>query len=149
MVFYVWLVVCNSVFWVPSNCVFGCFDLAALLRLLHLKCLFITVSELKGAITSVLHSAVYTGQAVRKLHTFTTDYPVIAVMCLICLYSLPITRNGPIKAAATHKEPTKAPTAHSSSCPQLTQWLPPAHPRSLASQCMSGHPNSTCHVLSS
>ena len=32
---------------------------------------------------------------------------------------------------------------------KLTQWLPPAHPRSIASQCMSGQPISTCLVLTS
>ena len=37
--------------------------------------------------------------------------------------------------------------AYSSSCPRLTQWLPPAHPKSLASQRMSGQPSSTYHAL--
>ena len=32
---------------------------------------------------------------------------------------------------------------------KLKQWLPPAHPKSLASQCMSGQPISTCHALTS
>ena len=32
---------------------------------------------------------------------------------------------------------------------KLEQWLPPAHPKSLASQCMSGQPISTCHALTS
>ena len=32
---------------------------------------------------------------------------------------------------------------------KLKQWLPPAPPKSLASQCMSGQPISTCHVLTS
>ena len=32
---------------------------------------------------------------------------------------------------------------------KLKQWLPPAHPKSLASQCMSDQPISTCHALTS
>ena len=31
----------------------------------------------------------------------------------------------------------------------IAQWLPPAHPGSLASQCMSGQPISTCRALAS
>ena len=55
----------------------------------------------------------------------------------------PHQRGVPKGAAPTHKEPTLAPKAYSSSCPRLTQRLPPAHPRSLASQCIAGQPIST------
>ena len=72
--------------------------------------------------------------------------------------SLPITNyqlpNGPVKAGRRwgQRHPQGANLGSNgilNFLSKLKQWLPPAHPKSLASQCMSGQPISTCHALTS
>ena len=71
--------------------------------------------------------------------------------CQITNYQLP---NGPVKAGRRwgQRHPQGANFGSNgihNFMSKLKQWLPPAHPKSLASQCMSGQPISTCHVLTS
>ena len=66
-------------------------------------------------------------------------------------YQLP---NGPVKAGRQwgQRHPQGANLGSNgilNFLSKLKQWLPPAHPKSLASQCMSGQPISTCHALTS
>ena len=66
-------------------------------------------------------------------------------------YQLP---NGPVKAGRRwgQRHPQGANLGSNgihNFMSKLKQWLPPAHPKSLASQCMSGQPISTCHALTS
>ena len=66
-------------------------------------------------------------------------------------YQLP---NGPVKAGRRwgQRHPQGANLGSNgilNFLSKLKQWLPPAHPKSLASQCMSGQPISTCHALTS
>ena len=70
--------------------------------------------------------------------------------CLF-VYQLP---NGPVKAGRRwgQRHPQGANLGSNgihNFMSKLKQWLPPAHPKSLASQCMSGQPISTCHALTS
>ena len=79
----------------------------------------------------------------------------LAALCgcrtLITNYQLP---NGPVKAGRRwgQRHPQGANLGSNgilNFLSKLKQWLPPAHPKSLASQCMSGQPISTYHALTS
>ena len=91
------------------------------LRLPHLKCLLL-------------------------LSWYVMDYT--HARCLfVTNYQLP---NGPVKAGRRwgQRHPQGANLGSNgilNFLSKLKQWLPPAHPKSLASQCMSGQPISTCH----
>ena len=78
-------------------------------------------------------------------------FPRVACRKTITNYQLP---NGPVKAGRRwgQRHPQGANLGSNGILKflsKLKQWLPPAPPKSLASQCMSGQPISTCHVLTS
>ena len=64
-------------------------------------------------------------------------------------YQMAPSKRGAGGGSATHKEANLGSNGKLNFLSKLKQWLPPAHPKSLASQCMSGQPISTCHALTS
>ena len=111
------------------------------LRLPHLKCLLLLLSLMP----------MEPSLAPERASPFWGQLVICNLLFMLFNYQLP---NGPVKAGRRwgQRHPQGANLGSNgihNFMSKLKQWLPPAHPKSLASQCMSGQPISTCHALTS